>query len=243
MNARTKRSAEQPPRQSRVQTLPKGVKPKTRLEKKEATRQQLIAATVDAIAVGGFADLTLSKVSHRANVSRGLVNFHFESKEQLLVETLEFLTEEYLQHWKKAVEKAPQGASRKLLSLVRNDFHPKVCNRKKIAVWFAFRGEAKSRPTYIDVCKKADDEFTVVLESLVAEIVREGDYGLDSHMMATGIHSMIEGMWLECLMSPQDFNREEALRTTIIFMSKIFPKHYSEKDWEDVVIPKAADSP
>lgn len=202
-----------------------------RLRKKDATRQQLINATVDAIAVSGFADLTLSEVSRRAAVSRGLVNFHFASKDQMLVETLAFLTNEYLQSWQRAVEKAGGGPAGKLLALVRNDFHPKVCNRKKIAVWSAFRGEAKSRPTYVDVCTKADDAFDRALELLCAGIVADGGYPHDPRRVATGLRALIEGLWLEFLMSPQGLTREEALAVTGSFLTALFPRHFNQLDF------------
>lgn len=202
-----------------------------RLKKKDATRQQLINATVDAIAGGGFADLTLSAVSQRAGVSRGLVNFHFESKDQLLVETLAFLTGEYLESWRRAVEKSGPEPAANLLALVRNDFHPRVCNRKKIAVWFAFRGEAKSRPTYIEVCTRADDAFDRTLKGLCAGMVADGEYQVDPTRVATGLRAMIEGLWLEFLMSPQGLTREEALATTGTYLLAVFPRHFSEADF------------
>ncbi|HUF44149.1 MAG TPA: TetR family transcriptional regulator C-terminal domain-containing protein [Aestuariivirgaceae bacterium] len=204
----------------------------TRLKKKDATRQILINATVDAIAVGGFADLTLSEVSRRAAVSRGLVNFHFASKNQLLVETLAFLTNEYLQSWQRAVDKAGAGPAARLLALVRNDFHPKVCNRKKVAVWFAFRGEAKSRPTYIDVCTKADDAFDRALERLCADILAEGGHGADPRRVATGLRAMIEGLWLEFLMSPHGLTREAALAVAGAYLVAVFPSHFEHSDFE-----------
>ena len=61
-------------------------RPPTRNERKQATRQELIQATIDAIAEGGLSALTLGKITQRADLSRGLVNFHFRHKEQLLVE-------------------------------------------------------------------------------------------------------------------------------------------------------------
>ncbi len=203
-----------------------------RLRKKDQTRQQLINATIDAISVSGFADLTLSDVSRRAAVSRGLVNFHFASKDRLLVETLAFLTNEYLQSWQRAVEKAEVGPAAKLLALVRNDFHPKVCNRKKIAVWFAFRGEAKSRPTYVEVCTRADEEFDRALAALCADLLAEGAFRLDPASVAIALRAMIEGLWLEFLMSPQNLTREEALAVTGTFLTAMFPRHFARRDFE-----------
>lgn len=211
----------------------KSAAPVTRLEKKEATRQQLIAATVEVIAADGFADMTLAKVSQRAQVSRGLVNFHFTSKEQLLVETLRHLTEEYRGAWSKAIAK-PERARDKLLALIRADFSPKVCNRKKIAVWYAFWGEAKSRPTYMDVCAKADGAFAEALEDLCRRVTEEGGYAVDSALAARGLRCMTDGLWLELLMAPQSFRRDVAMRTCLQYLAQLFPNHFLGSEFDHV---------
>lgn len=203
----------------------------TRVEKKEATRQQLIAATVEVIAADGFADMTLAKVSQRANVSRGLVNFHFASKEQLLVETLRHLTIEYQETWSKAIAR-PGAARDKLLSLLRADFSPKVCNRKKIAVWYAFWGEARSRPTYLEVCAKADNAFATALEALCREVCAEGGYPVDPVLAARGLRCMTDGLWLDLHMAPQGFRRDEAMRTCLLYLSALFPKHLEGSEFD-----------
>ena len=200
--------------------------PVRRVEKKEATRQHLIAATIDCIAASGFADTTLSKVSAKAEVSRGLVNFHFESKEQLLVETLRHLTEEYLAFWRKAVAQPDVTPAERLRALIEADFHPQVCNRKKIAVWYAFWGEARSRPVYTQVSAKADVAYAQTLENICREIVAEGGYAFDPKMAAKGLRSLIDGQWQDLLMSPSTFDRNEAKQLCLRFAAAIFPKHF-----------------
>ncbi|MBP5855711.1 TetR family transcriptional regulator C-terminal domain-containing protein [Marivibrio halodurans] len=205
--------------------------PTTRIEKKEATRQQLIAATVEVIAADGFADMTLAKVSQRANVSRGLVNFHFTSKERLLVETLRHLTEEYRASWSRAIA-GPRTARDKLLALIRADFSPRVCNRKKIAVWYAFWGEAKSRPTYLEVCAKADGAFAQTVEELCVEIAREGGYAVDAALAARGLRCITDGLWLELLMAPQQFRRDIAIRTCLQYLAALFPNDFLGSEYD-----------
>jgi TetR/AcrR family transcriptional repressor of bet genes len=215
------------------QTQPQRVT--TRDERKEATRLQLIAATIDAIAEGGLSDLTLSRITERADVSRGLVNFHFDSKDQLLVETLKFLTLEYLQSWRKAVERAGRDPAAQLRAVVLNDFHPSICNRKKVAVWFGFRGESKSRPTYLEVCNRADLEFETAMASILGALIAEGGYRLDPGRVAAALGAMVEGMWLDCLMYPQTFRREEAIATVMSYLAAVLPKHFSAKDADPAI--------
>ena len=62
---------------------------------KEVRRHQLIEATIDTLARKGYAALTLADVAKTAGLSVGIVNFHFDTKEKLLVETLKYLAEQY----------------------------------------------------------------------------------------------------------------------------------------------------
>jgi TetR/AcrR family transcriptional repressor of bet genes len=204
-------------------------KAQTRIERKEATRRELLEATIDAIAEGGLADLTLARITERASVSRGLVNFHFDSKEQLLVATLEFLTEEYRAAWQRAAETAGPDPAAQLTAIVRNDFHPALCNRKKVAVWFAFRGESKARPTYLEVCTRADNEFERTINGLLAELSKTGGAEIDPRLVASGLQSMIEGLWMDCLMYPQTFKRDEAMATVFQYLSVALPRHFGVK--------------
>ena len=201
-------------------------KGQTRVARKEATRRELIEATIEAIAEGGLADLTLAKITERADVSRGLVNFHFDSKEQLLVATLEYLTDEYRAAWQKAIAKAGPDPAAQLTAIVRNDFHPGICNRKKVAVWFAFRGEVKARPTYLEVCTRADNEFERTIHALFAELAQDGGAQIDPRLVASGLQSMVEGLWIDCLMYPQTFKRDEAMATVFQYLAVALPRHF-----------------
>ena len=66
---------------------------KGRSASKELRRQQLIKSTIDSIAKRGFADTTLANVADGAGLSRGIVNFHFKSKDKLLIETLKHVAD------------------------------------------------------------------------------------------------------------------------------------------------------
>ena len=73
-------------------------KPETRAPRKasrESRREQLIEATIETIAANGLSRTTLTEVANAAGLSHGLVNFHFQSKDRLLAETLLYLSEEY----------------------------------------------------------------------------------------------------------------------------------------------------
>ncbi len=200
--------------------------PRSRAATKELRRQQLIDSTIHSIAKRGFADTTLADVADGAGLSRGIVNFHFQSKDQLLVETLQFLADEYRDNWQKALGKAGDSAIERLAALISADFEAAVCNRKKIAVWFAFWGEAKSRPTYLKLCADRDLEYEAVMRGICAELIAEGPYpALDMDGLVSGISALTDGLWLDVLVEPKAFDREAAKRTVWLFLSGLLPRH------------------
>lgn len=206
-----------------------GDKPATsRVKRRDQTRQDLISATIDSIATKGFAETTLEKVSKRAGVSRGLVNFHFVSKDKLLIETLKQLSEEYAASWKKALDKANSDPVSRLIALVESDFHPRVCSRKKVAVWYAFLGEARSRPTYTVVCKDWDRSFSNVMEDCCKSVAESGEYeNIDHTVVARALGALIDSLWRDLMLSPKDFNRDEAKRMCFRFLANVFPRHFN----------------
>jgi TetR/AcrR family transcriptional repressor of bet genes len=203
-------------------------KPATsRVKRRDQTRQDLIAATIDSIATKGFAETTLEKVSKRAGVSRGLVNFHFVSKDKLLIETLEQLSEEYAASWRKALDKADPDPVSQLVALIESDFHPRVCTRKKVAVWYAFLGEARSRPTYTTVCKGWDRSFANVMEECCKAVAELGGYeDIDHAVVARALGALIDSLWRELMLSPKGFSRNASKSMCFRYLANVFPQHF-----------------
>ena len=61
---------------------------------RERRRQQLIDATIKCISNKGLGSTTLADVAREAGLSQGIVNLHFNSKDNLLKETLRAIAEE-----------------------------------------------------------------------------------------------------------------------------------------------------
>ena len=199
---------------------------KSRKASKETRQQQLIEATIDSLAKRGYSDTTLANVADGAGLSRGIVNFHFESKEKLLVSTLQFMADEYANHWNTALEKAGPRAADKIWALVNADFDRRICTKRKLAAWCAFWGEAKSRPTYQALCGASDLNYQQTFVELCTELKADGDYAYDPEPMALGICSMMEGLWFRLMMN-DGLTREKALGAAIEYVVAVFPKHVS----------------
>ncbi|MBT6033013.1 MAG: transcriptional regulator BetI [Kordiimonadaceae bacterium] len=198
----------------------------TRRAAKVVRRRQLIDAAIESIAKRGLGDTTLSHVSNTAGLSQGIVNLHFTNKENLLNETLKHLRGEYERNWRAALEKAPEGPAGKLAALLKSDYQANVSNKKKLAVWFAFWGEAKSRPTYKKISQERMTDYTEILEELLTQLIKEGGYSdINITSMTEGITAMADGLWLNILISACGFNRSDAEKVMLQYLRQAFPKH------------------
>jgi len=190
-------------------------------------RQQLIDATVKCIARKGMGSTTLADVASEAGLSQGIVNLHFESKENLLNETLRYIADEYQTQFNRVLQKSGPDAAHKLHALMELDLRPSILDRRKLAVWFAFWGEVKSRPTYRTICEKSDEYYDEVVCSLCEQLISAGDYNnVSAKAVTTVLTSMTNGMWLSCLISPKLFNRHDAMEAVDEYLRSIFPKHF-----------------
>lgn len=193
---------------------------------KEVRQLQLIEATIDSLAKRGYAETTMADVADGAGLSRGIVNFHFESKEKLLIATLQYMYDEYSAHWRAALQKAGDDPARQLQVLVWADFDRSICNKRKLAAWLAFWGEAKSRPVYQALSSSRDAYYQQVFIDLCATLKQSGGYAYEPQVMALALSAMLEGLWLRLMMGTEDTTRETALQAANAFLAAAFPKHY-----------------
>jgi AcrR family transcriptional regulator len=67
----------------------------TQVQRTAAARQRLIAATRELVAAQGVGNTSVAAIGERAGMSRGAVNFHFGSKDDLLVAVSEEVTNDW----------------------------------------------------------------------------------------------------------------------------------------------------
>jgi len=197
-----------------------------RTKSRAARRQQLIEATMKCIARKGIGSTTLGDVAREAGLSQGIVNLHFESKENLLTETLTELANDYRTQFDAALQRAGPTPAEQLHAVLALDFKPSVCNRDKLVLWFAFWGEVRARPTYRKICSAWDQYYDDVVHRLCAAIIDEGHYVVSAAVATNALAAMTDGLWQSCLVNPQSWSRQAAMDTVMSYLQNVFPKHF-----------------
>jgi TetR/AcrR family transcriptional repressor of bet genes len=196
---------------------------RNRKQQSEFRKRQLMEATIDCIDRLGLSQTTLARIAERAGISQGNVVYHFHSMDALLEQTLANLSEEYIANWRQALAAAGIDPRARLRALIRAAFAPQICNRKKISVWFAFWGETRSRPKYMQICGAHDEAFSATLRELCELLGTETGARLGPRTAALSIEGMIDGLWQNFLVGPPGFKREQAIAAVFELIDEIYP--------------------
>lgn len=192
-------------------------------------RRLLIDATMSAISEHGLSKLTLAKIAGVAGLSAGSVNFHFSSKEALLLATLTYLAEEFEQRIDQALQTAEPHPAQRLTALFEASLDPDITEPRKMAVWYAFASEARARDDYQRICGAQDKKIFDITLQLCDELIRLGgkqDY-MNARAMANSVQGLIDEIWQEILYAGDDYDREDARFISLSFLASVFPWAFS----------------
>jgi TetR/AcrR family transcriptional repressor of bet genes len=188
-------------------------------------RTRLIDAAIGAIAEHGLSNVTLAKIASGAGLSAGTVNFHFDSKESLLLETLSHVADEFEQRIFAAIDNAENNPADKLIALFEASLDPQLTEPGKTAVWFAFAAEARSRADYQRICGAQDEKIFATTLALCVEIIRSGGKQdvMNPRAMANAIQGLIDETWEEILYAGDKHDRDDAQFIYKAFLASVFP--------------------
>lgn len=201
----------------------------------EVRRAQLIDATIDSIAQYGLSGTTMSTVTRIAGLSQGIANFHFESKKNMLCETLRALARQHHDLWKSKLENSGLKSAEKLLAIADAHFHPEICNPRKLAVWFGFFGEPAQRDTYRELVRDIDAERWEVSVGLCRSICEEGGYeNVDPESVMRDLEALYDGFFLNILIYPEMFSPDDAKRLIRGYLARTFPAHFGPSEETEI---------
>jgi len=216
---------DQPPASGEAQAITKAMTPVMQ----EARRQQLVGATVRIIARHGFSNTTLAKVAQEAGLSPGIVNFYFTSKDQLLIAVLKSLSDEFMGRLEHALAESGTDPAENLGALIAAILDPTLSQPDKVAVWYAFWGESGARSEYMRLCGERDEAYHRAILAIcrqLSESAPEG-YAPDAEAVTWALTGLLDQLWQEIMMRPENFDRAEAHRLAAAFLASVFPWRFA----------------
>jgi len=189
---------------------------------RRARRQQLIDAAMSSIAEHGLANTTVARVAEAAGLSQGIMNFYFESKQALLIATLEYVESEFQRVRRDAKRSAAKTPEAQLDAIIEATFDPAVCNPRYLDVWDAFWGEARARKDFNRVCSTheiSQRKEAIRLFRKIAEPEQEAD------ALGTAFFHLLEAR-PETRGRSGRFDLEGIKHTCRAFLASVFPTRF-----------------
>ncbi|WP_238993927.1 TetR/AcrR family transcriptional regulator [Halobellus captivus] len=163
------------------------------LESPTDTREEIMRATYLALCEHGYVDLTIQRIGEAFPKSKSLIYHHYESKDELLLDLLEFVLERFEETISADDPDSPAERLRAVLdhalaTSLRTD------RREFIAAMVELRAQATHDDRYRDHFTRHDRFFRDRLASIVADGVDAGTFAaVDEAAVASFLLSTIVG--------------------------------------------------
>jgi TetR/AcrR family transcriptional repressor of bet genes len=159
-------------------------------------RQELIQAGIICLGKGGMSAFTIDRICKQAGVSRGLINHHFKTKEDLLTCIYADMTDHLVQG---STSDEPR---QQLAEFIDTSFDEQSFNRSNLRAWLSIWGEVATNDTLNALHQKRYHLYKSRIANALTRIAETDKTELDADSVARQLIALIDGLWLEyCLHS------------------------------------------
>lgn len=161
-------------------------------QKVEVRREAILRATIGQIEAHGMATVRVADIAGSLGVSSGLVFYHFDTKNALLIEALEYAVDRDLGRLEKALSRSLGATDR--LKRVLSSYGP-TGNAPSWTLWIDAWATAIREPTIRLALTRLDDRWRSALTGVVTEGVDAGDFECDDPAAAVArIGALLDGL-------------------------------------------------
>ncbi|MBN3452552.1 TetR/AcrR family transcriptional regulator [Mycobacterium sp. DSM 3803] len=161
----------------------------------EARRRQILASAVEVLAEGGYANASLARIAKHAGISKGVISYHFDGKDDLMTQVVIQLFVSGAEYMKPFVE-AADGSRNKLRAYIESNLAFIDANRTFVAAMMEVAlnlRNADGALTFINTGN--EDDMIAPLVELLADGQRAGEFGeFDPTVTAKLIRDSIDGI-------------------------------------------------
>lgn len=158
------------------------------------TRNRLVDAVIRSVALYGLEGTTITRLCEISGLSRGLISFHFDGKDQLLEAALARAISHYEASWDACVV-APVRTDRERLHLVvDHDLEFAADEPDILALWWAAWGEARAKDIYRASSAARDQRF---VDDLAYMFRGAGLPSAPARRGASLLNATLLGFWLQ----------------------------------------------
>ncbi len=190
--------------------------PGTRASEEER-RAQILRAAYEIVGRRGLDGLTIRIVAERAGLSTGLVLFHFQSKENLLLALLDWvLATTTVLHVGPEIARIGRPLER-LLALLRQEMDRITQEPRRLRIFFEFWMQGTKHHAIRQRMRRELERYRAAFRPMVEEVLSaepERFPGVTPDGLAAVAVSFIKGCAVQSIIDPEHFKIEEFLVAT-----------------------------
>lgn len=169
----------------------------------EARRRQIVETAIRTIAERGSAQATLAEIAKLAGISKGLISYHFEGKDDLIREVLSLLVREPAAYIKPRVDAEPTARG-KLRAYVEAFFDFLETNRSHYVAFVELWRGAGGSPGRSSFNREAYEPSRHYLAHIVDAGRASGEFRqVPARTTASMIQAALDGVMLQWVFEPK----------------------------------------
>ncbi|MEQ9490979.1 MAG: transcriptional regulator BetI [Alphaproteobacteria bacterium] len=176
-------------------------------------RAELARATFDTLVEDGLKDMTVARISRRAGLTQGLVHHYFKSKEEMVEAAIRLASSAIS---KEVVTRLATSATPRdrVVAVIDGNLAPSVLTQGVTQAWLAFGTDSNGPETRRRLLRVIDRRMQSNLRSALRLLLPDAAVA----DVALGIATMIDGTWMHCALSHDEFNAEEARQRIVDYL-------------------------
>lgn len=157
------------------------------------TREAIMIATLESLREHGYADLTIQKIGNEFEKSQSLIYHHYDGKDDLVLETLEFVLD---RHSEQVIEERIDGPQCHLEGLLDEFLGESDEDESQLSTTlFELRARAIHDEAYREHFTRSDEIFEQYLVKVISEgVERDLFQECDPQAVATTIITLVNGV-------------------------------------------------
>ena len=184
-----------------------------RRKKAEVRQQELIEAGIVCLGNGGMSAFTIDQICKSAQVSRGLINHHFKTKEDLLIRIYRDMTEHLV------IEPDMDTAEKQLEAIIQVSFDERSFNKSNLRAWLSLWGQVPANKVLSKIHRKRYKTYKDRIENALKTALTEQNKHFDTNSIARQLVALIDGLWLEYCLNSTEYSLADAKKDCFRFLN------------------------
>jgi TetR/AcrR family transcriptional repressor of bet genes len=181
-------------------------------------RLELIRATCRCLVRYGASETSVRTIADEAGLSLGMVRHHFNSKDELLAATLQYLSDQIQVQIQQATAAAGDDPRARLKAFVTASLNPDAREPDYVMNRFVFWGLAHRNQAVRAVHDRIYDRFEKQLRQVIEDVASANGVKADCRTLTIVVMALFKGIWVELSLSARRIQTRKMIEHVMILL-------------------------